>query len=79
MSLGECQCFCASSWLSRRYSRQCESLTYYPDRKECFLNDKDHLSSRYSLANLVADTATHFRFPCHQTGTPPVPSLDERE
>uniref|UniRef100_A0A0K0D0D1 PAN domain protein n=1 Tax=Angiostrongylus cantonensis TaxID=6313 RepID=A0A0K0D0D1_ANGCA len=41
VSMEECKCYCANSKISRRYSFECRSSTYYHEERDCVLNLDD--------------------------------------
>jgi hypothetical protein len=67
-SLGECQCHCANSLVSKRYSFQCSSATYYPVERDCVLNleDRKQRPDAFMKQEVSTENVTYLGLICSQ-------------
>ncbi|KAI6174429.1 hypothetical protein M3Y98_01189000 [Aphelenchoides besseyi] len=68
VTLAECECYCANSLNSKRYSFQCVSATYYHNERDCVLNlDNRELSPELFMKSSDDDNVSYLGLICPQT------------
>ncbi|KAI6197833.1 hypothetical protein M3Y94_01272100 [Aphelenchoides besseyi] len=67
VTLAECECYCANSLNSKRYSFQCVSATYYHNERDCVLNlDNRELSPELFMKSSADDNVSYLGLICPQ-------------
>ncbi|KAI6243170.1 PAN-1 domain and Apple-like domain-containing protein [Aphelenchoides fujianensis] len=75
VTMSECECHCANSLNSKRYSFQCLSATYYHNERDCVLNlDSRELSTELFMKSAPEENQHTRKGECPRTAPPAAPS-----
>ncbi|KAI6241850.1 hypothetical protein M3Y99_00287300 [Aphelenchoides fujianensis] len=67
VTMSECECHCANSLNSKRYSFQCLSATYYHNERDCVLNlDSRELSTELFMKSAPEENVSYLGLICNQ-------------